>query len=398
MTGGAPHRARLAVVAGAQRPEALVERLVGLVEPALQHEPVEEPQRRARGSAAPSATTITTRRQRRVGARRASSSVSSAGQQVRVLRERPADDDRGHRRRRGARAPGRSARSRRARAWPTPASAGDEHHREPAARREPVVAARGASERSDEQPADRRRAPLTTPAPSARARNARDEVRLLGAHRVAGEVDGREVARRSAPRSTPISDRGRVQPRVDQVAGRVADRRRGPRRSPPSAAPRQNGISTDESANSAPSTRASLIVAAWPRSANAVPRKMIPIAARNSGIVERREDRAERDRERRPRRSRARRSATRGWPPTPGSSSAGSCPRTAPAALGAARRQVPEAGAEVGAAEHRVGGRCRASTSADAELGSISARHLASRAVRARAAAAATRPRAPSAT
>ena len=27
-----------------------------------------------------------------------------------------------------------------------------------------------------------------------------------------------------------------------------------------------------------------MIVAAWPRSANAVPRKMIPIAARNSGI------------------------------------------------------------------------------------------------------------------
>ena len=53
---------------------------------------------------------------------------------------------------------------------------------------------------------------------------------------------------------------------------------------PPSTAPKKNGISTEAEANSAPSTRASLIVAAWPRSANAVPRKMIPIAARKSGI------------------------------------------------------------------------------------------------------------------
>ena len=53
---------------------------------------------------------------------------------------------------------------------------------------------------------------------------------------------------------------------------------------PPSAAPRKNGTSTDESAKTAPSTRASRIVAAWPRSANAAPRKMIPSAARKSGI------------------------------------------------------------------------------------------------------------------
>ena len=57
-----------------------------------------------------------------------------------------------------------------------------------------------------------------------------------------------------------------------------------PEATPPSAAPKQNGISTDEEANSAPSTRASRIVPACPRSANAAPRKMIPSAARNSGI------------------------------------------------------------------------------------------------------------------
>ena len=57
-----------------------------------------------------------------------------------------------------------------------------------------------------------------------------------------------------------------------------------PEAMPPSAAPRKNGISTDDSANSAPRKRASLIVAAWPRSAKAAPRKMIPIAARKSGI------------------------------------------------------------------------------------------------------------------
>ena len=53
---------------------------------------------------------------------------------------------------------------------------------------------------------------------------------------------------------------------------------------PPIAAPKKNGISTEEKANTAPSTRASLIVAAWPRSANAIPRKITPSAARNSGI------------------------------------------------------------------------------------------------------------------
>jgi hypothetical protein len=57
-----------------------------------------------------------------------------------------------------------------------------------------------------------------------------------------------------------------------------------PDATPPIADPRQNGISTDESANSAPRPRASLIVAACPRSANAAPRKMIPSAARKSGI------------------------------------------------------------------------------------------------------------------
>ncbi len=57
-----------------------------------------------------------------------------------------------------------------------------------------------------------------------------------------------------------------------------------PEASPPIAAPRKNGTSTDENAKTAPSTRASRIVPAWPRKANAVPRKMIPIAARNSGI------------------------------------------------------------------------------------------------------------------
>ena len=56
-----------------------------------------------------------------------------------------------------------------------------------------------------------------------------------------------------------------------------------PEAMPPSAAPRKNGTSTDDSANTAPSVRASRIVAAWPRSANAAPREMIPSAARKSG-------------------------------------------------------------------------------------------------------------------
>jgi hypothetical protein len=57
-----------------------------------------------------------------------------------------------------------------------------------------------------------------------------------------------------------------------------------PEAMPPIVAPRKNGTITEDSANVAPMRRASRIVAAWPRSANAVPRKMIPTAARNSGI------------------------------------------------------------------------------------------------------------------
>ena len=52
---------------------------------------------------------------------------------------------------------------------------------------------------------------------------------------------------------------------------------------PPSTVPKKKGTSTEAEANTAPSTRASAIVAAWPRRANAVPRAMMPRAARKSG-------------------------------------------------------------------------------------------------------------------
>jgi len=51
----------------------------------------------------------------------------------------------------------------------------------------------------------------------------------------------------------------------------------------PIAQPRKNGMRTEASAKVAPSSRASAIVAASPRRANAAPRKMIPTAARKSG-------------------------------------------------------------------------------------------------------------------
>ncbi len=52
---------------------------------------------------------------------------------------------------------------------------------------------------------------------------------------------------------------------------------------PPSVAPNQKGTSTEAKAKVAPSVRASRMVPACPRSAKAVPRKMIPSAARNMG-------------------------------------------------------------------------------------------------------------------
>src|SRR3954462_14721905 len=137
-----------------------------------------------------------------------------------------------------------------------------------------------------------------------------------------------------------------------------------PDATPPIAAPRQNGISTDESANSAPSPRASLMVAAWPRIANAAPRKMIPSAARKSGIdsVEKTEPNATGKHVHRITSTKISHtwlashtglierctippSATRPAPPPPR-------PPAAPRPPG---RQVPEARAEVGAAEHGVG-------------------------------------------
>src|SRR3954465_13462099 len=56
-----------------------------------------------------------------------------------------------------------------------------------------------------------------------------------------------------------------------------------PEPTPPIAAPKQNGTSTEDRAKTAPKPRASRIVAAWPRTANAPPRRMIPKAARKSG-------------------------------------------------------------------------------------------------------------------
>ena len=206
-------------------------------------------------------------------------------------------------RRRSPRPPARTspARGRSARSRPAPASP-----RPPARTRRPSPARRRRSARRTEcgRPSAGRAGPPSATAPVARAREQRPrperprEVRLLGAHRVARQEDRGQVGA-GQHRDHADQRRGRVQPRVDRVAGRVADPTR-PDAIPPSTAPKKNGISTDAGANSAPSTRASLIVAAWPRSANAAPRKMIPIAARKSGIVQRREDRPERRRERRP--------------------------------------------------------------------------------------------------
>ena len=127
-----------------------------------------------------------------------------------------------------------------------------------------------------------------------------------------------------------------------------------PDATPPIAAPRKNGISTDESANTPPSTRASLIVAAWPRNANAVPRKMIPIAARNSGIesVEKTEPNATGNAVQMITSTKI----SQTWLAShTGLIERCTIPRSRPPRSRAAGREVPEPGAEVGAAEHRVG-------------------------------------------
>ena len=123
----------------------------------------------------------------------------------------------------------------------------------------------------------------------------------------------------------------------------------------PIAAPRKNGVITEESAKVAPEQRASPIVAASPRSAKARAAQDDPHAGEEERDVERLHDRRERRREAGPHDDededqpdvvrlpdRAHRALDH--------------PADPRAPLGAARGEVPEAGAEVGAAEDGVRG------------------------------------------
>ncbi len=176
---------------------------------------------------------------------------------------------------------------------------------------------------------------------------------MLRAPGVGGEEDGGEVGAGEHGEHAG-GDRHRARPgRVRGRAGRATST--SPAAIPPSTVPRKKGRITEESAKTAPSTRASLIVAAWPRRAKAVPRMMIPSAARKSGT----------------------RKVVNTAPKTSGNavhaitstkisqtwlaSHTGlierwTSPRTGPPRAVAAGREVPEAGAEVGAAEHGVHG------------------------------------------
>ena len=105
----------------------------------------------------------------------------------------------------------------------------------------------------------------------------------------------------------------------------------------------------------APSERASPIVAAWPRSANAVPRKMIPSAARNSGTY--RLDITEPKATGKHVQNSTSTKISHTWLAShTGLIERWTIPRTRPAARVAAGGEVPQTGAEVRAAEHRVGG------------------------------------------
>ena len=276
------------------------------------------------------------------------------------------------------------------------------HHRQAAARGQPVEERRARRERRTSRPPIAT-TPVTRARAPARARGTRATRSGSPARaRVAGEEDRRQVGAGERPRARRSATEVGFSHERSRVAGGVADRhaaggdrRRARRRGRTGSAPRT-------SANSAPSTRASRIVAAWPRRANAAPRKMIPIAARNSGIVERREDRAERDRERRPDdHQHEDQPDVVGLPHR--AHRALDHPAHAAAALARRRRSGPRS--------RRRSRRCRAPrrrsmpsmTSAEAELGSISATprdglDLGLRRLARRAGAAARRPRAPSAT
>ena len=130
------------------------------------------------------------------------------------------------------------------------------------------------------QPTDRERAGNDCGAQRPCAEGA-DEIGDAGARR-------RRPPGRSRPRTRPRRPRAaRRRSKWRPSSSRTARRHRRPGTCPdataPTTQPRKKGTSTDESANVAPSARASEIVAASPRRANAAPRRMIPTAARNSG-------------------------------------------------------------------------------------------------------------------
>ena len=197
-------------------------------------------------------------------------------------------------------------------------------------------------------------APATTPAP------ARGAERAL-------ELRPRRGRRRRRPGTPPQvgavadrehadEDRGRVQPARQHVARRRCrpgrDRRRSRR-------PRRRARTGSGSRRARRSCRSR-----WTPAGSAAPAAQCVGGAAEDDPEhgdEQRHRRASRRSTRTPPGTRSRtpsgrRSATRGWPPTPGAIDWWACSRTRSASARRGRRQLPEAGAEVRAAQHRVQG------------------------------------------
>ena len=263
-----------------------------------------------------------------------------------MLRRRQPDEDRAHR----TAEVNRASPKRRVQTSAVATRRSPTRSRPPA--RRPTSARRRARgrRRGRREAADRHRAGHRRRAQRALAERL-DHVGQVGANRVGGEEDGRHVGA-GGHRQRADVERGRVGPARERRVG-IAGTPTWPEATAPIAAPRKNGTITDDSANVAPSTRASAIVAASPRRAKAVPRKMIPTAAPNSGTysVSITGPKAFGN----PVQNTTSTKISHTWLAShTGPIERLSMPADARAALRAARGQVPDARAEVGAAQHRV--------------------------------------------
>ena len=154
----------------------------------------------------------------------------------------------------------------------------------------------------------------------------------------------------SSPTSTDVG----LSQLAHQIPARIAGRRPARWRSPPPAAPRKNGVTTDETAKTPLAARRAAVRATRPEGEGRAAQDD-PERRERERHEQRRHDRGERGRKRRPEDDEIEDQPGVVRLPDRPDRVGDQCPRSGALAR-AARHEVPEPGPEIGAAEHGVGG------------------------------------------